>query len=69
MNLDKLMERLRIQSIIQRLVRTHGREAALEVILQAIALEFPDTKPAKTHRETIKVVNMVDESTKTLDHR
>lgn len=68
MDLNKLMERLRIQSIIQRLVRTHGREAALEVILQAIALEFPDAKPAKTLPRTIKVVNMADESTKTLDH-
>ena len=69
MDLNKLMERLRIQSIIQRLARTHGRDTALEVIYQAIALEFPDAKPAKTLPRTFKVVNMVDESTKTLDHR
>lgn len=67
MDLDKLMERLRIQSIIQRLIRTHGRAAALEVVLRAIELEFPDTKAAKTLPRTFKVVNMVDESTKTLD--
>ena len=38
------MERLRIQSIIQRLVRSLGREAALEIVAQAIRLEFPDKK-------------------------
>jgi hypothetical protein len=36
------MERLRIQSILQRLIRTQGREQALDTVLEAIALEFPE---------------------------
>lgn len=36
-----LMERLRIQSILQRLIKAQGREQALETVLAAIALEFP----------------------------
>jgi hypothetical protein len=42
--IQTLMERLRIQSIIQRLVRSLGREAALEVVSEAIRLEFPEDK-------------------------
>jgi hypothetical protein len=37
-----LMERLRIQSILQRLIRSQGREQALDTVLEAIALEFPE---------------------------
>ena len=36
------MERLRIQSILQRLIRAQGREQALETVLEAIRLEFPE---------------------------
>lgn len=36
------MERLRIQSILQRMIRTQGREQALDTVLEAIALEFPE---------------------------
>ena len=36
-----LMERLRLQSIIQRLLRTHGAEACLEIMRSAIELEMP----------------------------
>jgi hypothetical protein len=35
------MERLRLQSIIQRLLRTHGAEACLEIMQSAIELEMP----------------------------
>ncbi len=42
--IQTLMERLRIQSIIQRLVRSLGREAALQVVSEAIRLEFPEDK-------------------------
>ena len=41
-NIQMLMERLRIQSIIQRLIKAQGREQALETILEAIRLEFPE---------------------------
>ena len=37
-----LMERLRIQSILQRLIKSQGREQALETVLEAIRLEFPE---------------------------
>jgi hypothetical protein len=37
-----LMERLRIQSILQRLIRAQGRDQALETVLEAIRLEFPE---------------------------
>ena len=36
------MERLRIQSILQRLIRSQGRDLALDTVLEAIRLEFPD---------------------------
>jgi hypothetical protein len=36
-----LMERLRIQCILKRLIKAQGREQALETVLDAIRLEFP----------------------------
>lgn len=36
------MERLRIQSILQRLIKCQGRAQALETVLEAIRLEFPE---------------------------
>ena len=35
------MERLRIQGILKRLIKTQGRDQALETVLEAIRLEFP----------------------------
>jgi len=40
--INTLMDRLRIQSILQRLIRTQGREQALSTVMAAIDLEFPD---------------------------
>lgn len=55
-----LMERLRIQSILQRLIRTQGRDQALETVLEAIGLEFP---------EQISNVNEIQQTRKTqTDH-
>lgn len=42
-----LMERLRIQSILQRMIKSQGREQALECVLEAIRLEFPENNPNK----------------------
>lgn len=42
-----LMERLRIQSILQRMIKSQGREQALDTVLEAIRLEFPETTPNK----------------------
>jgi hypothetical protein len=44
------MERLRIQSILQRLIRSQGRDLALDTVLEAIRLEFPDQ--ITKHNET-----------------
>ena len=50
-----LLERLRIQSILQRLIKAQGREQALDVVLEAIRLEFPDQ--VSKHNETQKTRN------------
>ena len=42
LHITTLMERLRIQSILQRLIKSQGREQALETVLEAIRLEFPE---------------------------
>jgi hypothetical protein len=47
-----LMERLRIQSILQRLIKAQGRDQALETVLEAIRLEFPEQ--VSTGNETQK---------------
>jgi hypothetical protein len=41
------MERLRIQSILQRMIKAQGREQALETVLEAIRLEFPESTSNK----------------------
>jgi hypothetical protein len=46
-----LLERLRIQSILQRMIKSQGREQALETVLEAIRLEFPET----THNKEKKI--------------
>jgi hypothetical protein len=40
LELNQLLERLRIQSIVQRLKRDHGSELALQVLQQAVEIEF-----------------------------
>ena len=50
-DISTLMERLRIQSIIQRLKRSIGEQAALDVVLSATELEFRDTIN-KTNEQT-----------------
>jgi hypothetical protein len=49
-----LMERLRLQSNIQRLVRQYGREGCLELMHRAIELELPVHKqPANVDKKTV----------------
>ena len=48
-----LMERLRIQSILQRMIRAQGRDQALECVLEAIRLEFPETTHNKEKKSII----------------
>ena len=40
MNLNRLLDRLRIQGLIQRLVREHGQEIAQEIIADAVQIEL-----------------------------
>ena len=40
LELNQLLERLRIQSIVQRLKRDHGADLALQVLQQAVEIEF-----------------------------
>ena len=53
--INTLMDRLRIQSILQRLIKTQGADQALATVLEAIALEFPasinirNETPGKSH--------------------
>ena len=42
-----LLERLRIQSIIQRLRREHGDDICLDLIRQALELELRLVQPVK----------------------
>ncbi len=49
-----LMERLRLQSNIQRLIRQYGREGCLELMHRAIELELPVHKqPANVDKKTV----------------
>ena len=41
MNHSLLMDRLRLQSIIQRLVQTHGADQCLELMQEALVRELP----------------------------
>jgi len=50
-NIQNLMERLRIQSILQRLIKAQGRDTALATVLEAIRLEFPE-QVSKAHETT-----------------
>lgn len=59
--IQTLMERLRIQSILQRLIRSQGRDQALETVLEAIRLEFPE-KISKGN-ETTTTRNTASKST------
>jgi len=51
--IQSLMERLRIQSILQRMIKSQGREQALETVLEAIRLEFPETTHNKEKKSII----------------
>jgi hypothetical protein len=51
--IQTLMERLRIQSILQRMIKAQGREQALETVLEAIRLEFPENTHNKEKKSII----------------
>lgn len=51
--IQTLMERLRIQSILQRMIKAQGREQALETVLEAIRLEFPENTLKNTKKSII----------------
>jgi len=45
-NIERLMERLRVQSLIQRLRRQHGDQEAWDIVREAFEIELrvPETK-------------------------
>lgn len=51
--IHSLLERLRIQSILQRMIKSQGREHALETVLEAIRLEFPENTLKNTKKSII----------------
>jgi hypothetical protein len=48
MNLNRLLDRLRMQGLIQRLIREHGDEVAQEIIAAAVEIELVRKQPAKS---------------------
>ena len=40
MNLNRLLDRLRIQGLIQRLIREHGQAVAQQIIADAVEIEL-----------------------------
>jgi len=46
MNIERLMERLRVQSLIQRLRRQYGDQEAWDIVREAFEIEMrvPETK-------------------------
>ena len=40
MNIERLMERLRVQSLIQRLRRQHGDQEAWDIVREAFEIEM-----------------------------
>lgn len=58
LRIQTLMERLRIQSIIQRLIQAHGAESALEIVMTAVEFEFRNTGVLNKHNEATPKRNM-----------
>ena len=48
MNLNRLLDRLRIQGLIQRLIREHGQATAQEIIAAAVEIELVRKQPSKS---------------------
>ena len=48
MNLNRLLDRLRIQGLIQRLIREHGQETAQQIIADAVEIELVRKTPVKS---------------------
>jgi hypothetical protein len=50
---EQLMDRLRVQGLLQRLRRQYGDQVARDIVLRAFELELPD--PAKKSRKIAQV--------------
>jgi hypothetical protein len=48
MNLNRLLDRLRMQGLIQRLIREHGDEVAQEIIAAAVEIELVRKSPVRS---------------------
>ena len=74
MDHSRLMERLRIQSIVQRLRRCYGDDQALDIVREALEKELGLTVPSKySHDKNKKDMAKTDPNQRgvmvaTLDH-
>ena len=48
MHLNRLLDRLRMQGLIQRLIREHGDAVAQEIIAAAVEIELVRKQPQKS---------------------
>jgi hypothetical protein len=48
MNLNKLLDRLRMQGLIQRLIREHGQDVAQQIIADAVEIELVRKTPVRS---------------------
>jgi hypothetical protein len=48
MNLNRLLDRLRIQGLIQRLIREHGQDTAQQIIADAVEIELVRKTPVRS---------------------
>jgi hypothetical protein len=48
MNLNRLLDRLRMQGLIQRLIREHGDAVAQQIIADAVEIELVRKSPVRS---------------------
>ena len=48
MNLNRLLDRLRMQGLIQRLIREHGQDVAQQIIADAVEIELVRKTPVRS---------------------
>ena len=57
MDYQKLMERLRLQSVIQRVLRLYGPDQCLDIVREAIEREMPKIQAAKSADKKKEIAN------------
>ena len=52
MNLNRLLDRLRMQGLIQRLIREHGDAVAQQIIADAVEIELVRNTPVRSKQRS-----------------